>query len=549
MPVDISPLMDSPWWKSVKTPAQRKELLDVFQDPNTSADDRSAILQMAQQPLPAEPSGAERVVSSVGGMLKEVPGLAYNAVVAPMVRAGGQDPATTGPYPGGQMPQTEQEWEARLLPMEQNIEKGTTGVLGLMAGPALGKAGYGAGEALLTKLAPRLAQAPVVAQTAARALPAIGEAGGNYVSRQANVATGAEQSGIVGDLASVALPAAWRTLSSAPVARRLPGSAVTQHEMAAEDIRAGAERMQPQTPSETLYRALGQQQNPAIDMSDLRQTSRDLIAQHTTRGAATRDPRILALAQELDQLGTHYGNQVPMNVLYDRMKAVGELTREAQSKGGRSAEEYNRIYAGFHGALENAVQQQVPGAETLQSAIKASRQEHAVDRLQKIIGQDTGEGRGISTQDVTGYTFVRGKKMLNDFKRALADDEVFKGSFTADEITEMEKLFQSGSELPKLPVPGSVAKGAGQWTARLGIGTGLGYAIAGPQGAAIGGSIAGSAPEIIAKAMMHPLGRQYLKTALEGRGGIRPETLAVINQAIREAPETYTSKRSGTTAP
>ena len=139
--------------------------------------------------------------------------------------------------------------------------------------------------------------------------------------------------------------------------------------------------------------------------------------------------------------------------------------------------------------------------------------------------------------------------MLNEFERALADDEVFKGSFTADEIADMRKLFQGGSELPKLPVPGSVAKGAGQWAARTGIGTGIGYAFGGPEGAAIGASIAGSAPEIIAKAMMHPRGRQFLKAALEGRGGIRPETLAVINEAIREVPETYTSKRSGTSAP
>ena len=102
------------------------------------------------------------------------------------------------------------------------------------------------------------------------------------------------------------------------------------------------------------------------------------------------------------QLGTHYGNQVPLNVLYDRMKAVGELVEESQSKGGRSAQEFSNIYAGFHGALENAVQSNMPGAETLQNAIKASRQEHAVKRLQKIIGQDIGEGRGIGTQEVTG---------------------------------------------------------------------------------------------------------------------------------------------------
>jgi hypothetical protein len=551
MPVDISPLMDHPGWKTM-TPVQRKQALDLWQDPGTSVSDRAEMRQIMDTWASAaaqEPSGAGRVVRSVGGMLKEVPGVVYGAA-AQLGRAASGGPlsqAQPTPPPAPQ-PQTPQEWEARTLPMQQELEEGANAIPGLMAGPAWGRAGYRAGEALLGRLTPRLAQSPV-AQTAANALPAIGEAGGNYLSRQANVAMGAEQPGMVGDIASAAVPLVVRGATSAPVARRLPGSAVTQHEMAAEDIRRGAESLQPGTPAETLYRALGQGQNPAIEINDLRQTSRDLIRQHTARGDATRDTRVLTLAQELENLGTHYGNKVPLNVLYDRMKAVGEMAEEAQSKGGRSAREFSNIYAGFHRALENAVQQQVPGAETLQHAIKASRQEHAVQRLQKIIGQDTGEGRGISTQETTGYTFVRGKHMLNQFERALADDDVFRGSFTADEIGEMRQLFQHATELPKLPVPGSVPAGSMRVGIRASIGGGLGYALGGAEGGAAGASAAVAAPEIIAKALMHPRGRQYLRTALEGRGGMRPETLAVINEAIREVPETYTSKRRGTTSP
>ena len=212
--------------------------------------------------------------------------------------------------------------------------------------------------------------------------------------------------------------------------------------MAAEDIQQGLGAHAARNAFRDVVSSVGQDENPAIEINDLRQTARDLLKQHSARGDATRDTRVMALAQELDDLGTYYQNKVPLNVLYDRMKAVGELVEESQSKGGRSAGEFSNIYARFHGALENAVQQQVPGAETLQQAIHASRQEHAVKRLQKIIGQDTGEGRGISTQETTGYTFVRGKYMLNQFERALADDEVFKGSFSADEIADMRKLFQ-----------------------------------------------------------------------------------------------------------
>ena len=207
MPVDIAPLMDSPWWKSAKTPAQRKEVLDIYEHPNTSESERAEILREAQTPLLAEPSPAETMVSNVGGMLKALPPLAHAAVVAPINRAGGYDPNAPPPA----QPQTPQEWEARTLPMQQQLQEGANAIPGLMAGPAWGKAGYKAGEAILSKLAPSLANRPI-AQTVANALPAVGEAGGNYLLRQANVAMGAEQPGVVGDVASGVLPlaCAWR---------------------------------------------------------------------------------------------------------------------------------------------------------------------------------------------------------------------------------------------------------------------------------------------------------------------------------------------------
>ena len=217
MPVDISPMMDHPGWKTI-TPAQRKQALDLWQDPATTESERAEMRQVMDTWAAAaaqQPSGPARVVSSVGGMLKEVPGLVTMPWWRPWCRAGGQDPATTGSYPGGQVPQTPQEWEARTLPMQQQLAEGANAIPGLMAGPAWGKAGYKVGETILSKLAPYVANRPL-AQTAANALPAIGEAGGNVLSRQANVAMGAEQPGVVGDIASGVLPLAVRGATSAP---------------------------------------------------------------------------------------------------------------------------------------------------------------------------------------------------------------------------------------------------------------------------------------------------------------------------------------------
>lgn len=540
-PVDISPLMNHPAWGNQQTTlAQRKQMLDLWQDPGSSDSDRTEMLKIMDQwqAAPAEPSAGARVVSSVGGMLKEVPGLAHRVAVEPFLKAGGYEPNA----PPGTVPQTAQEWDARTLGMQQELETGVQGALGLMAGPALGKGGYAAGEALAAKLAPR------IGQTAAGTLPALGEATASYGARQANVAAGNEPPGLLGDVASVALPLGVRAATSAPVARRLPGSSVAQHEMAAEDIRQGVTVLQPKTPAATLYQSVVQQGNPDIPVHDLRGLAKELITANMERGAATRDNEVLRLARELEQLADRYGNNVPMNVLYDRMQKTGEILGSVQATGGRGARDISRVYAAFHGALDDAAGSNIPEAETLQQAIKASRQEHAVERLQRIVGQ----GRGIEAQQGTGYTFVRGKKMLNEFERLLADDDVFRGSFTPEQLAEMRKLFESGVQLPALPPPGSAQRGSGLAAIRGSVGAGVGYVLGGPEGAAMGTAAGIAAPEVIARAMMTDRGRQYLRAALEGRGGITPQTLAVLNEVVRaELPgdQPYASKRSSTTAP
>ena len=81
------------------------------------------------------------------------------------------------------------------------------------------------------------------------------------------------------------------------------------------------------------------------------------------------------------------------------------------------------------------------------------------------------------------------------------------------------------------------------------IGGGLGYAVAGEQGAKIGAMAGVAAPEVISRLMTTSGGRAMLKAAFDGRDIITPEVLAVLNQAARQGPEAYTSKRSGSTSP
>lgn len=537
MAVDLVPLMDHPAWKNTMSPAQRKQALDLWQDPATTDSDRAemrAEMDRWQAQAAQEPSPAAQVVSSVGGMLQKLPGLLHDVTVAPFLRAG-QEQGLLAPYAAAAA-QTPEEREAAELPLEQQTERYTKGVTSLLAGPALGKTGYAAGGALLSKLAPHLPQSM---QTAANALPAIGEAGGNYLARQANVAMGTEQPGMVGDVASVVPPLAVRGATSAPVARRLPGSAATQHEMAAEDIHAMTTRMQPATPADTLYRSVAQQQNPAIPAQPLRQTTQDIIARELREDPTTRNDVVLKLAQEVEDLATRHQDQIPMDVLYERMQRIGERLRGAQRTDDQGTRELSRLYAAFHDALESASQSHIPGAETLQQAIKASRQEHAVERLQRIVG----DGRGITTQQGTGYTLVSGKKMLNEFERLLADDDVFRGSFTAEELADMRSVFEGSVKLPALPPPPSVQRGFGKAGLSGSVGGGIGYALGGPEGAQIGALAGVAAPEVISRLMMTGPGRQMLRAAFEGRDILTPQALAVLNQASRSLGEAYTSKR------
>lgn len=538
--------MDHPGWKTI-TPAQRKQALDLWQAPDTTEDDRAQMRQVMDSwasSAAQEPSGAARVVSSVGGMLKEVPGMAMNALAYPGRAAQRTQPWLLPPTFEDRAPQTPQEQEAALLPAQQAIEKGVNAIPGLMAGPAWGKAGYKAGETILSKLTPALANRPLM-QTAANALPAIGEAGGNYLSRQANVAMGSEQPGVVGDIASAAVPLAVRGVTSAPMAKRLPGSAVTQHEMAAEDVRGISTRMQPQTPSEMLYIEVAQGSNPTIAVKNLRGMAEEIITTELEHGPSTRSGTLLGLAQDLKALADQYGDNVPMDRLYREMKRYGEKVGEAGAQQTAGTKGIGKLYAGFHSALEDAANSNIPDADILKQAIKASRQEHAVERLERI----TGQGRGISSQTGTGYTLVSGKRMLDEFDRLIADDDVYRGSFTADELADQRKVFEGSVKLPALPPAPSFQRGAGKAAIAGSIGGGIGYAVAGPEGARIGTMAGIAAPEVISRLMTTSGGRTMLKAAFEGRDTITPEVLAVLNQAARMGPEVFTSKRGGTSAP
>jgi hypothetical protein len=536
-PVDLAPLMNHPAWNpNSMTAAQRKQALDLWQDPASSEGDRAEMLKIMDQwqAAPAAPSAGARQVSSAGEMVAAIPGLAKKVAVDPFLRAGGYDPQTGTPAPPGEKPQTPQEWEARTLGMEQMTEKGASGVVGLMMGGPAGRAGYQGGAALANQVRPWLGRVADV-------LPAAGEAAAGYGTRQANIAMGNEQPGVVGDVASAVLPLGARAVLSRPVVERWPGAAGARHEMMADELRAQTANLQPATPAETLYRAVVQQGNPTIPVQDLRQTARNIIARELREGEHTRNTTVLGIAQDFDDLATQHQGNVPLDRLYERMQRIGERLRGVQRTDDQGTRELSSIYAGFHGALENASQSNIPGAQTLQQAIRASRQEHAVERLERIMGQ----GRGITEQTGTGATQVGGKKMLDEFDRLVADDTVFAGSFQPGELDEMRSLFQRANELPNLPPPPSWQRGSGKAAFGAAVGRGIGGMLGGPAGAEYGTMVGIAAPEMMSRLLMSGPGRAAMRAMLDG-AELPPEALGVINQVSREVWGMKDSPTAGT---
>jgi hypothetical protein len=330
-------------------------------------------------------------------------------------------------------------------------------------------------------------------------------------------------------VASAALPAAVRAATSRPVVEHLPGAAGARHEMMADALWTQTTNLQPATPAETLYRAVVQQGNPTIPVQALRQDAQAIIARELREGPTTRNTTVLGIAQELEDLATQHQGNVPMDRLYERMQRIGERLRGATRTDDQGTRELSRLYAGFHGALENASQSNIPGAQTLQQAIRASRQEHAVERLERIMGQ----GRGITEQQGSGATMVSGKRMLSEFDRLVADDPVFTGSFQPGELDEMRSLFQRANELPVLPPPPSVQRGFGKAAFGGAVGGSIGGWLGGPEGAKYGTMAGIAAPEMMSRLLMSGPGRAALRTMLEG-GELSPEAVGVVNQVSRQ---------------
>jgi hypothetical protein len=346
------------------------------------------------------------------------------------------------------------------------------------------------------------------------------------------VKLGLEEPGLVGDMASVAIPAGFRVAGKVlrGTVPNLPGAAGVKHEMA-EKVAEGLEgRLTPQVASDVLWQRAGQTNAP-IATADVWRTAGDVIRRKGATPSLSADDPALKAARDLLDLAKKYGGPVPMHELDAARRNLVKHVRDPDVK---------RLYGAILGDMENAASRGVPGAADLRGAIATTRYEHSLDELAEL----WSPGRGI--QEIGGdQTKVFGSRIANQFEKKLHDNPTFAKAFSAEELADIRATLKVVAKLSTdTPASGG---GLGQQLTRHGLS--LGGAVT---GTAMGGPLAGVAaavtieamPYVIAAAMRTAPGRAAIRQALaEGNGRLTAAGYAAINAVVRKGLETAETER------
>jgi hypothetical protein len=350
--------------------------------------------------------------------------------------------------------------------------------------------------------------------------------GGSYLARKLNVALGLEEPGIVGDVASAALPGVFRGLGAAwrgGLRQGLvPGTGATRHEMAKEAIEGLEGRLAQGTPAADLW-TLARQSNPDVATLQSWQTAGKVLREKMTApGLTANDPGRLAMQDMLDMV-KRTGGPVTVEELDNFRRTLIPHLRDPGVK---------QLYGAILDDMENAAARGVTGAGTLRQAIARTRYEHSLDELADL----WKPGGNIKVTD-GDQVQVMGKTLQNAFQRKMHDNPLFAKAFSAAERDDIERTLKEVGKLTNI----SLAPG-GRLASQLAWGTGAGlvglagYEHGGLKEGALGALGVEALPYVMAAAMGTPLGRAAIRNAInQGGGKIGPAQMGGILTALREA--------------
>lgn len=359
----------------------------------------------------------------------------------------------------------------------------------------------------------------------------VGGLAGSYAGRKANVALGLEEPGLAGDIASVAVPGVMQGAQALKPAlvKRLPGAAAALHEEAAQTVQQIPEVLTPAVPSADLYKQLAQV-NPPIRPNALWATSSKILQAENRLQPSLQNPTLRNVAEDLHALALQHGGNIPLQDLRAHQQRLGELLQAARRAGGPELGAYKQLYKAFYDDFERAAARGVPGADLVKQANAAARQEFAKEEVAELFLP----GKGINTRP-DGLIQINGGRLSDAFERKLKTDELFAGSFTKDQLTEIRDIFKQAMKVPRIPPPKGQSYGSAMAVGRGGLVSGLTLAVTGdPILATIAGGAAAGAPHYLGQALMTDAGRAWLKRQLAERGAIDPATLGAVTSGVRQ---------------
>jgi hypothetical protein len=353
-----------------------------------------------------------------------------------------------------------------------------------------------------------------------------GEMGGSYLARKLNVALGLEDPGIVGDVASAALPGVFRGLGAAWRGGLrhglVPGTGAARHEMAKEAIEGLEGRLAQGTPAADLW-TLARQSNPDVATLQSWQTAGKVLREkQTAPGLTANDPGRLAMQDMLDMV-KRTGGPVTVEDLDNFRRTLIPHLRDPGVK---------QLYGAILDDMENAAARGVTGAGTLRQAIARTRYEHSLDELADL----WKPGGNIKVTD-GDQVQVMGKTLQNAFQRKMHDNPLFAKSFSAAERDDIERTLKEVGKLTNISLaPGGRLASQLAWgTAAAGAGL-VGYEQGGVKEGAMAALGVEALPYVMAAAMGTPAGRAAIRNAInQGGGKIGPAQMAGILTALREA--------------
>ena len=295
-----------------------------------------------------------------------------------------------------------------------------------------------------------------------------GETGGSLVGREVNKMLGFEEPGYAGDLAAALLPAVGMGVGKVAgkvlpyVAKRLPGVGFGLQEMGVQEARAIPGKLALPDKAADLYQVVAQGPNPPVQLDAVGEVAEGLLRQQMALAPELRSPAIVNQARGWLDLATD-----PRGVdFHTAWLGQKQLRQHIAGVGG--------LDEGARKLLDQAIMtdfEAIPGgvAGPLKQANRAYRREMALEELTGYIeGQITPAVQGV------GSGRVNAGNVLKRFDKAMREDQLFAGAFSADEVADIRTTVQAISTyMPQGTIPGQ-SFGAGGGLMRYGFGRTLG---------------------------------------------------------------------------